>query len=90
MEQNRRPRNKPTTMWSVNLPQSRKEYPMGKRQSLQKNGVGGTWVAQLLSLQLLVLAHVMISSFWDPALCWAPRSVGSLLKDSPSPPFPLK
>ena len=40
MEQNRKSRNKPTTMWSVNLPQSRKEYPMGKRQSLQQMVLG--------------------------------------------------
>ena len=32
MEQNRKPRNKPT----VNLKQSKKEYPMGKRQCLQQ------------------------------------------------------
>ena len=33
-EQNRKPRNKPTAIWLVNLQQSRKEYPVGKRQSL--------------------------------------------------------
>ena len=35
MEQNRKPRNGPTTVWSTNLRQSRKKYPMEKRQSLQ-------------------------------------------------------
>ena len=31
MEQNRKPRNEPATIWSINLQQSRKEYPMGKK-----------------------------------------------------------
>ena len=39
-EQNRKPRNRPTAIWSTNLRQSRKEYLMEKRQSW------GTWVAQ--------------------------------------------
>ena len=30
MEQNREPRNGPSTLWSTNFPQSRKEYPMEK------------------------------------------------------------
>jgi len=33
MEQNRKPRNKSTTIWSINLQQSRKKYLMGKRLS---------------------------------------------------------
>ena len=40
MEQNRKYRNKPTTIWWINLQQSRKEYPMGKRKSLQQMLVG--------------------------------------------------
>ena len=40
MEQNRKPRNEPTTIWSVNFVQSRKEYPMEKRQSLQQIVLG--------------------------------------------------
>ena len=35
MEQNRKPRNGPTTIWSIHLRQSRKEHPMEK-QSLQQ------------------------------------------------------
>ena len=35
MEQNREPRNGPSTLWSTNLQQSRKEYSVEKRQSLQ-------------------------------------------------------
>ena len=34
MEQIRKPRNEGTTIWSMNLQQSKKEYPVGKRQSL--------------------------------------------------------
>ena len=41
MEQNRKPRNGPTTLWSTNLRESRKEYPLEKRQS-PTNGVGKT------------------------------------------------
>jgi len=36
IEQNRKPRNKPT----INLQQNRKEYPMGKRPSLQQMVLG--------------------------------------------------
>ena len=35
MEQDRKPRNKPTHLWSINLWQRRQEYTMEKRQSLQ-------------------------------------------------------
>ena len=40
MEQNRKPRSEHTTRWSVNLSQSRKEYPMEKRQSSQQMVLG--------------------------------------------------
>ena len=40
MEQNREPRNGPSTPWSTNLRQSRKEYPMEKRQPLQPMVLG--------------------------------------------------
>ena len=39
-EQNRKPRNGTTTIWSTNLRQSWKEYPVGKRQSLQQMVLG--------------------------------------------------
>ena len=39
-EQNKEPENKPTIIWSSNLSQSRKEYPMGKRKSLQQIVLG--------------------------------------------------
>ena len=35
MEQNREPRNGPSTLWSTNIRQRRKDYPLEKRQSLQ-------------------------------------------------------
>ena len=35
MEQNREPRNGPSTLWSTNSQQSRKDYPLEKGQSLQ-------------------------------------------------------
>ena len=40
MEQNREPRNGPTIIWSPNLPQSRKEYPVRKRRFLQQIVLG--------------------------------------------------
>ena len=40
MEQNRKPRTRPTIIWSTNLQQSRKEYSMGKRPSLQQMVLG--------------------------------------------------
>ena len=36
MKQNREPRNGPSSLWSTNLRQSKKECPMEKRQSLQQ------------------------------------------------------
>ena len=35
VEKNRKPRNEPTTIWSPNLQQSKKEDPIAKWQSLQ-------------------------------------------------------
>ena len=40
VEQSRKPTNKCTTKWSINLSQSRKEYPMGKRQFFQQMVLG--------------------------------------------------
>ena len=40
MEQNGKPRNGPTTIWSTYLQQSRKEYPMEEKQSLQQIVLG--------------------------------------------------
>ena len=40
MEQNRKPRSWPTTIWSTNLQQIRYEYPMEKRQSLPQMVLG--------------------------------------------------
>ena len=35
IEQNREPRNGPPTLWSANIRQSKKDYPLEKGQSLQ-------------------------------------------------------
>ena len=35
MEHNREPRNEPSTIWSTNIRQSRKDYALEKGQSLQ-------------------------------------------------------
>ena len=39
-EQNTKPRNEPTVIWSINLQQNSKEYPMGKTQCLQQIVLG--------------------------------------------------
>ena len=36
MEQNRKPRNKPTNLWSIKLQERKLDYTIRKRQSLQK------------------------------------------------------
>ena len=35
VEPTREPRNGPSTLWSTNIPQSRKDYPLEKGRSLQ-------------------------------------------------------
>ena len=40
VKHNRDPRNGPSTLWSTNLRQSRKEQPVEKRQSLQQMVLG--------------------------------------------------
>ena len=40
MEQSRKPGNEPTPIWSINARQSRKEYLIEKRQSLQQTVLG--------------------------------------------------
>ena len=40
IEQNRKSRNKPMIIWSINFQQKRQEYAMGKRQSLQQIVLG--------------------------------------------------
>ena len=40
MEQNREPRDKPTHQWTINLPQRRQEYTMGKKTVSSASGVG--------------------------------------------------
>ena len=42
MEHNRKPRNKPTHLWSINLRQRRQEYTMEKKTVPSTNGVGKT------------------------------------------------
>ena len=40
MEPDRKPRNRPTHLWSINLQQKRQEYTMEKRQSSQQVVMG--------------------------------------------------
>ena len=52
-----KPRDKLTSTWSINSQQSRKEYPMKKRES------GDTGVAQSQKHLIVDSAQVMISAF---------------------------
>ena len=40
MKQNREPRNGPSTLWSTNIRQSRKDYPLEKKRVSSINGAG--------------------------------------------------
>ena len=40
MGQDKKPKNKPIHLWSINPWQRRQEYPMAKRQSLQQVALG--------------------------------------------------
>lgn len=51
---------------------------------MYKCGVAG-WLGWL-SIQLLILAHIIISGSWDQALPWAPHSGSLLLSLFPSSP----
>ena len=42
MEQDRKPRDKPTHLWSTNVRERRQGYAMEKRQALQISGAGKT------------------------------------------------
>ena len=58
----------------------------------------GAWVAQLVSIWLLILAHVMIPGLWDPAphraepyfLLWAWSLLETLSPSALPHPFKLK
>ena len=63
MEQNRKPRNGPTTMWSIHLQQSRKEYPMGK--SLHKwYWQNGTTTCRRMNLDHFLTPYTKMYSRW--------------------------
>ena len=60
MEQNREPRNKPTHLQTINLQQTRQEYTMEKRQSLQQVVLGKLVTCKLMKLDHILTEYIKI------------------------------
>ena len=76
IEQSRKPRNEPTTIWSTNLRQSRKEYPVGKKAVSSTNGVGKT--GQQHAKEFLQVSVYMVVSPEEHKLLGAPGWLSQL------------
>ena len=82
MEQDRKPRNKPIHLWSINLQQRRQEYTMEKKQCLFNEWCWAKWTATCKRMKIRTFSNTMCvclltqlcPTLCDPLDCSSPYS----------------
>ena len=70
IEQNRKSRNKPTIIWSINCQQRRKEYIIGGKNSLFNRWCWEKWIAICKRMKLVPLFRTHIIRLGPPNSGW--------------------